>query len=87
MPQKTVFVRDGDLDKWNAIEKKSEFIHNALSDKQNFELDKQVLPLHAAQTKVAVPIAAERLTKGLCKVHGLPLDARGRCLQKGCKYA
>lgn len=23
----------------------------------------------------------------LCKVHGTPLDTRGRCLQKGCKYA
>lgn len=23
----------------------------------------------------------------LCKVHGLPLDGRGRCLQKGCKFA
>lgn len=22
-----------------------------------------------------------------CKVHGLPLDSRGRCLQKGCKYS
>lgn len=25
--------------------------------------------------------------KELCKVHGTPLDARGKCLQKGCKYA
>jgi hypothetical protein len=24
---------------------------------------------------------------GLCKVHGIPLDSRGRCMQKGCKYA
>lgn len=31
MPQKTIFIRDGDLDKWNAIERKSEFIHNALN--------------------------------------------------------
>lgn len=23
----------------------------------------------------------------VCKIHGIPLDARGRCLQKGCKYA
>lgn len=23
----------------------------------------------------------------MCKVHGIPLDSRGRCLQKGCKYA
>lgn len=30
MPQKTVFIRDEDLEKWKAIEKKSEFVHNAL---------------------------------------------------------
>lgn len=24
---------------------------------------------------------------GLCPIHGLPLDDRRRCLQKGCKYA
>lgn len=23
----------------------------------------------------------------LCKIHGTPLDSRGKCLQKGCKYA
>lgn len=25
--------------------------------------------------------------KALCKIHGTPLDSRGKCLQKGCKYA
>lgn len=24
---------------------------------------------------------------GLCKIHGTPLDDRGKCLQKGCKYS
>lgn len=24
---------------------------------------------------------------GTCKVHGIPLTAQGKCLQKGCKYA
>lgn len=23
----------------------------------------------------------------VCKVHGTPLDLRGKCLQKGCKYS
>ena len=23
----------------------------------------------------------------LCKIHGTPLDSRGKCLQKNCKYA
>lgn len=28
----------------------------------------------------------ERLLNGICKTHGTPLDLRGRCMQKGCKY-
>ena len=31
MPQVTVYVREEDLDAWKAIEKKSEFIHEALN--------------------------------------------------------
>lgn len=30
MPQVTVYIRDEDLPKWKAIERKSEFVHNAL---------------------------------------------------------
>lgn len=26
-----------------------------------------------------------RLASGVCKIHGTPLDGRGKCLQKGCK--
>jgi hypothetical protein len=32
-------------------------------------------------------LSPSRLDNGVCKIHGLLLDARGRCLQKGCKYA
>lgn len=32
MPQKTVYIRDEDLDKWNSVEQKSEFIHQALNN-------------------------------------------------------
>lgn len=31
-------------------------------------------------------VATERLSNGLCKIHATPLDSRGRCMQKGCKY-
>lgn len=31
MPQVTVYVRKDDLPKWEALKKKSEFIHNALN--------------------------------------------------------
>jgi hypothetical protein len=33
MPDVKVYIRADDLDKWNSIEKKSEFIHNALNAK------------------------------------------------------
>jgi len=31
MPQVTVYIRDDDLELWKSVEKKSEFIHNALN--------------------------------------------------------
>lgn len=39
MPQVTVYIREDDLDKWKAVEKKSEFIHNAL----RLDFDKEAL--------------------------------------------
>lgn len=33
-----------------------------------------------------VDVGRKQLAK-LCKIHGTPLDNRGKCLQKGCKYA
>ena len=36
MPQVTVYIRDDDLDKWKGMEKKSEFIHNALNPEVKF---------------------------------------------------
>lgn len=32
-------------------------------------------------------IKKSRLKNGLCKIHGTPLDSRGKCLQKNCRYA
>lgn len=29
----------------------------------------------------------DRYSNGVCKIHGTPLDGRGKCLMKGCKYA
>lgn len=31
MPQVTVYIREGDVEKWKSIEKKAEFIHYALA--------------------------------------------------------
>lgn len=32
-------------------------------------------------------IGIQRDLRGICKFHAVPLDSRGKCLQKGCKYA
>lgn len=37
--------------------------------------------------RLKTPLATERLNRGLCKIHEAPLDSRGKCLQKGCKYS
>lgn len=47
--------------------------------KENPELVKQF-------NKVAEKLK-DQPAGALCRVHGTPLDNRGRCLQKGCKYA
>lgn len=40
-------------------------------------------------TELVPPMATniDRFSNGLCKLHGVPLDSRGKCLQKGCRYA
>jgi hypothetical protein len=37
MPQVTVYIREEDINAWRSVEKKSEFIHNALSGKPTWE--------------------------------------------------
>lgn len=46
MPQVTVYIRQGDLPKWKAIPKKTEFIHNALK-----EVPMESLPTHTLTPK------------------------------------
>lgn len=40
-----------------------------------------------AQAIKAVKELPKPSDSGNCKVHGIQLDKRGKCLQKGCKYA
>lgn len=48
-------------------------------------IKKSGIEVVALDKKIEIP--AERLAQGVCKIHGTPLDRRGKCLQKGCKYA
>lgn len=38
-------------------------------------------------TRIKDLASVKRFEQGVCKIHGLPLDGRGRCMQKGCKYS
>lgn len=51
--------------------------------------DGSTLVLGNSVEKITKAVASLRFDKGNgnCKIHGAPLDSRGRCLQKGCKYA
>jgi hypothetical protein len=60
------------------------------------EIKERILAARKATPEKVISRAAEvykELTKSnrfegpLCKIHGTPLDARGKCLQKGCKYS
>lgn len=103
MPRKNIYIRNEDADRWEAIENKSEFIHNALQPFGTLktagapvELKVTGLPDLLKKPKgdyklpeglvTEVP-KTSRFDGPLCKIHNLPLDARGKCLQKGCKYS
>lgn len=104
MPQVTVYIRKEDLDKWRALDNKTETIHRLL----NSQLTKNIIyDVHGRElknttspdlfldmskgtsvtTSIALPTPVSKKENGTCKVHGTPLDSRGKCLQKGCKYA
>lgn len=34
-----------------------------------------------------ISLPKSKFLNGVCKIHDVPLDSRGKCLQKGCKYA
>lgn len=105
MPQVTVYVRDEDLDKWKAIEKKSEFLHRALTNGLQEPFRNQVINIKTGSVKDAgldLKTPGEKQKKfdelkqqfnvtkennvKYCK-NNHPLDDRGRCFGKGCKYS
>ena len=59
MPQVTVYVRSEDLEKWKAVEKKSEFIHKALNFEQGIPTSRKYreleMPHPNPKIKVWVP--------------------------------
>jgi hypothetical protein len=53
--------------------------------------DREVMPAaKAVEYKYHTPKkdgTFPKLKDSFCKIHGIPLDSRGKCLQKECKYA
>ena len=88
MPKVTVYIRNDDYESWRAVGSKTQFISDALNNvaKVDTPVSKPVRlekPIDViANLKKVFPDARPN-----CKVHGLPLDDRNRCLTKGCKYA
>jgi hypothetical protein len=88
MPKVTVYIRNDDYESWRAVGSKTQFISDALNNvaKVDTPVGKPVRlekPIDViANLKKVFPDARPN-----CKVHGLPLDDRNRCLTKGCRYA
>lgn len=66
--------------------------NTSMSDLVREYLGKEIAMKYLAQNRKEVLSTPQPLTKmrsmmGLCKEHGTPLTASGKCLQKGCKYA
>lgn len=81
MPQITVYIRDKDLDKWKAIEKKSEFMHQAL---QNMEIMSS-----PGKSRLYAEILTREAQENSSSLRSeLPLLARACCLNKvkPCKH-
>jgi len=69
MPQVTVYIREDDLEAWRAIEKKSEFIHQALRGQElEVPLVKEVLK----EPEVFVPKAPDPVTGYPCCLKSNP---------------
>lgn len=44
-------------------------------------------PEEVVEIAKTLNLSPDRGSNGICKVHHTPLDNRGKCLQKGCRYA
>jgi len=82
MPQVTVYIRKEDMPKWEVIDKKAEFISNALNDSP----DKFMADEATRSYKAPVESVAEALVKkkeNLCE----HFQTKGNCRYNGCKFA
>lgn len=102
MPQRNIWIRKEDLKKWDMIYNPDwlhDMIHSekavvtSVGYKISEAKEKIVNDIIKTPTQAKVATAklqpAHRDSTGekVCPEHGIPLDSRGRCMQKKCKYA
>lgn len=93
MPQVTVYIREDDLDKWKSIEKKSEFISEALNAEPVKTVDESTYYQLEGEARKR-PVMLDKLTTEPIRVNIRPVtpkicehfQPKGKCLQKKCKH-
>lgn len=94
MPNRTQYIRNEDVDAWDALENKSEWIHNHLNqplprimkaEKEGSQKSEENTPsLPHIESKIKEFQGAKKLA--FCKNnHAIP-EGRDKCMGKGCKY-
>lgn len=78
-----VYIRKEHEETWDKIENKSEWVNDRLEAESPAGV-KLSTKIHPGSNLV---VTNTRSAYGFCKAHATPLDSRGKCLQKGCKYA
>lgn len=89
LKQKTVYFREEDLPKWDAIKNKAEWLHQRLHgivDDLHEDLKKTTSYPEKLDADIEGMHDMVDDTFNFCKA-GHMLDARGKCSTKGCKYA
>ena len=89
MPTVPVYIRKADYEKWLALEKPAQFVSDALNSGAQ-TVSQRLQP--AGKTgfdlnRTPIQDIPNTIGTNLCKIHGTPKTAYGKCLMKGCKYA
>ena len=80
-----IWIRKEDEEAWNNVADKPQWIHEGLATGLVTippKIKTKDTPIEPSDLFVGL---GSLESNGLCKIHGIPLDSRGKCLQKGCK--
>lgn len=90
MIQRTVYFRDEDIEAWNAIENKAEWLHLNLNKgykvvTNNADGSGKVENVIKRVDDIKIPDHVYKAFDKTCK-NGHIIGKFGKCLEKGCKY-